>query len=158
MTQSKKGEILLAPVTGRLIRIEQVPDPTFAEKMLGDGVAIEPAKGEVVSPVDGEIISLFPTKHAVGIKANQGLEILIHIGLETVDMKGEGFETFVQVGDQVSAGQKLIQFSLELIQQKAASTITPVVLTNTDKINKLQITASGDIQAGTTELMKIELK
>jgi PTS system glucose-specific IIA component len=154
-TQSKKTEIVLAPVTGRIIPIEQVPDPTFAEKMLGEGVAIDPTEGEIVAPVDGEIISLFPTKHAMGIKSNNGLEILIHIGLDTVKMQGEGFETFVQVGDKVSAGTTLIRFSTELIQRKASSIITPVVITNSEKIKQLDVTAQGNVKRGETELMKI---
>ena len=90
---------LLAPITGTALSLDNVPDPVFSEKMMGDGIAIEPSEGIVVSPVDGEIIQVFPTKHAIGIRAKNGTEILIHIGLETVSLKGEGFETHVkQIG------------------------------------------------------------
>ncbi|MFP3490142.1 PTS glucose transporter subunit IIA, partial [Staphylococcus sp. SIMBA_130] len=85
-----------------------VPDPVFSEKMMGDGVAIKPTNGEVVSPVIGEIIQVFPTKHAVGIRAENGAEIFIHIGLETVSLDGEGFTSYVGEGDQVKQGDKLI--------------------------------------------------
>ncbi len=158
LTSTKKQETIFAPVTGRLVPIEEVPDPTFAEKMLGDGVAIIPSDGVVVAPVDGEVISLFPTKHAIGIKSQQGLELLIHIGLETVNMKGEGFETFVEVGDKVSVGTKLISFSIELIQQKASDIITPVVITNSDILKELTRGEMSGVTRGETEIMKVELK
>lgn len=158
LTSAKKQETIIAPVTGRLVPIEEVPDPTFAEKMLGDGVAIIPSDGVVVAPVDGEVISLFPTKHAIGIKSKQGLELLIHIGLETVNMKGEGFETFVEVGDKVSVGTKLISFSIELIQQKASDIITPIVITNADILKELTRGEMSGVTKGETEIMKVELK
>ena len=157
LNSTKKQETLLSPVTGRLVPIEEVPDPTFAEKMLGDGIAIIPSEGVVVAPIDGEVISIFPTKHAIGLKSKQGLEILIHIGLDTVNMQGEGFETFVKVGDKVSAGTKLISFSIELIQQKAADIITPVVITNFEVVKELNRANFSEVKSGETEIFKVEL-
>ncbi|MCM3569808.1 PTS glucose transporter subunit IIA [Neobacillus mesonae] len=156
-SQSKKQETIIAPVTGRVVPLEQVPDPTFAEKMLGEGIAIEPAEGVVAAPVDGEIISVFPSKHAIGIRSKQGLEILIHIGLETVNMKGEGFETYVQEGDKVSAGTKLTSFSLELIKQKAVSTIIPVVITNYDIVKQMDAVSEGEVKRAESELLNLVL-
>ncbi|WP_088102376.1 PTS sugar transporter subunit IIA [Halalkalibacter urbisdiaboli] len=141
-------EIILSPLDGKVVSIEDVPDPTFSQKMMGDGFAVEPSNGKVISPATGEIIQIFPTKHAIGIKTLGGLEVLIHIGLETVNMKGEGFTAHVQEGDSIKAGQPLVDFDLELVKEKAASTITPVIITNIDeavasieKISKEQLTA-----------------
>src|SRR5699024_3774093 len=93
--ETPKEEQIIAPLSGKVKQLEEVPDPTFSEKMMGEGIAIEPDEGLVVAPFDGEIIQVFPTKHAIGIQGESGLEILIHIGLETVSLKGEGFEVFV---------------------------------------------------------------
>jgi len=109
---------LVSPMTGNVVKMEDVPDDMFSQKMLGDGIAIEPAEGTVVAPLDGEIIQFFPTKHAVGIRGNSGLEVLIHIGLETVALNGEGFEGYVQQGDKVRAGDKLISFDLDLKKKR----------------------------------------
>lgn len=133
-------ETIVAPLTGAVKNIEEVPDPVFAGRMMGDGVAIDPTEGVVVSPVDGEIVQLFHTKHAIGIKAKNGTEILIHVGLETVKMEGEGFEAHVSEGQAVKAGDKLISFDLELIREKAKSTITPIVITNTDAAESIKTT------------------
>jgi len=95
--------------------LEEVPDPVFAQKMMGDGIAIEPTEGTVVSPVNGEIVQFFPTKHAIGIKSETGVEVLIHVGLETVGMKGEGFEGLVEVGDKVKVGTPLLTFDIDQI-------------------------------------------
>ena len=127
-------EYIIAPINGKVLDITEVPDPVFSQKMMGEGVAIEPTDGQVVSPIDGEVVSLFPTKHAIGLKTKSGLELLIHIGLETVNLNGEGFESFVQVGDKVKRGDKLISFDIGIIKEKAASTITPIIITNTDEI------------------------
>ncbi|WP_210365079.1 PTS glucose transporter subunit IIA [Bacillus sp. REN3] len=150
-----KNVKMLSPITGNAVSLDQVPDPVFSEKMMGDGIAIEPSEGVVVSPVDGEILQVFPTKHAVGIKAKNGAEILIHIGLETVSLKGEGFETHVKQGDTVSAGDKLVTFDLNVIGEKAKSTITPVIITNTDQAASLEKLAEGRVEAGKTPLLEV---
>ncbi|RSL30800.1 PTS glucose transporter subunit IICBA [Salibacterium salarium] len=117
-------------VNGEVISIEDVPDDVFAGKMMGDGFAMKPTDGEFVSPVNGTINNVFPTKHAVGIKTEEGLEVLVHIGLDTVNMQGEGFEVHVEEGDNVKQGQPLVSADLTLIEEKAKSTITPIVFTN----------------------------
>jgi PTS system glucose-specific IIA component len=119
---------LLSPTTGRTVNMANVPDPVFAEKMLGDGIAIEPSLGEIRAPIDGVVKALFPTGHAVGILTADGVEILIHIGIESVKYP-ELFEAVVTQGKEVKAGDLLIRFDLEGLRQKAASSITPMVIT-----------------------------
>lgn len=154
----KKEETLIAPLTGKIVNIEEVPDPTFAQKMMGDGIAIEPTEGVVVSPVDGEVVQFFHTKHAIGIQSEAGAEILIHVGLETVSMNGEGFEGHVNVGDKVKAGDKLLSFDLDLIKEKAASTVTPIVITNGDAVESLDKRAASEATKGETSLLQVKMK
>jgi glucose PTS system EIICBA or EIICB component len=107
--------------------------------MMGDGFAVDPSEGVVVSPVDGEIINLFPTKHAIGIRTPNGREVLIHIGIDTVKLEGKGFESFVQEGDSVKAGQKLLEFDLDFVKENAPSLISPIVFTNLEEGKTVQI-------------------
>lgn len=151
-------EIIYAHLSGRLMNIDEVPDPVFSQKMMGDGMAIEPTNGEIVSPVDGEIIQVFHTKHAVGIRSQSGLEILLHIGLETVSMNGEGFEAHVKEGDKVKVGAPLITCNLDLIKEKATSTITPIVITNGDIVHTLTKESLGDVEKGTSKLFQVMVK
>lgn len=146
---------LLAPLSGTAVQLNSVTDPVFSEKMMGDGLAIEPDEGIVVSPVDGEIMQVFPTKHAVGIRAKNGAEILIHIGLETVSLKGEGFETYVKQGDTVKAGDKLVTFEMNIIKEKAKSAITPIIITNTDQAASFELLAEGKVDRGLTPILKV---
>lgn len=128
--KEKKELQIYAPVSGKIIPIEEVPDPVFSQKMMGEGVAVIPTDGNIHAPVDGEVIQVAPTKHAVGILAKDGTEILIHVGLETVSLQGEGFQVAVQTGDKVLAGQLLIEVDWEYIKTHAKSTVTPIVITN----------------------------
>ncbi|USK32273.1 PTS glucose transporter subunit IIA [Bacillus sp. F19] len=157
-TEKQTEETVYAPLTGRLLNLEDVPDPVFSQKMMGDGMAIEPSEGILVSPVEGEIIQLFHTKHAIGIKSLTGMEILLHIGLETVAMNGEGFEAFVKEGDKVKPGDKLITFDLNLIKEKAASTITPIIITNGDIIVNVQKSPLGEVKGGSDKVFEIKVK
>ena len=130
----KKKEIqLLAPLNGTIIPIEEVPDPVFSQKMMGDGIAIQPSGGHVYAPFSGEIILVAPTKHAIGIRSKSGIEVLIHIGLETVALNGEGFQPAVQEGERVKAGQLLIEVDWAYIEERVESTVTPVIVTKSDK-------------------------
>ena len=120
-----------APIDGRLIELIHVPDAVFAGKIMGDGFAIEPTNGEVVSPVDGMITSFMAdTRHAVGITSAEGLEILIHIGIDTVQLAGEGFVGLVGQDAPVTAGQPLLKVDLEMIRGKVPSLVSPVVFNN----------------------------
>ncbi|MEI2356541.1 PTS glucose transporter subunit IIA [Mesobacillus zeae] len=156
--ESSKTLELVAPLSGSLVSLEKVPDPVFAEKMMGDGLAIDPSEGMAVSPVDGEIIQVFPTKHAIGIRAENGAEILLHIGLETVALKGEGFDAHVKEGDKVKAGDRLMSFDLQIIRTKAKSTLTPVIITNTDSTLSLEKEGLGKVEKGVSPIMKLTMK
>ena len=128
----KKTDKLYAPMTGKAVPITQVPDPTFAEAMLGNGIAIEPAEGKVYAPCDATVDMMFTTGHAVSLVADFGAEILIHVGLETVSLEGKPFTVHVANGDKVKKGQLLIEADLEAIKAAGLPTITPMVICNTD--------------------------
>lgn len=147
--------IVFAPISGEIVHLNAVPDPTFSQKMMGDGIAINPNEGKVVAPFDGEVILTFPTKHAIGLKNSLGMEILIHIGLETVSLDGQGFELHVKQGEKVTQGDVLITFDLHRIKEKAASAITPVVLTNGNNFGTIQSTIETKVTAGETVLLSI---
>ena len=151
-------EVIYSPVNGRVVNIEEVQDPTFSQKMMGDGIAVKPTDGKVVSPVNGEVMQVFPTKHAVGIKGESGIEILIHIGLETVGMNGEGFESHVKAGAKVKVGQPLITFDLERVNQKAVDDVIPVVITNMDHVETLDKQYSESANAGATAILTVKTK
>ncbi|MGL6248051.1 MAG: PTS sugar transporter subunit IIA, partial [Culicoidibacterales bacterium] len=135
---------------GEIIPVSETPDPVFSQKMMGDGYAVMPSNGTVVSPVDGTVELVFPTKHAIGLKSVDGLEIIIHVGLDTVGLKGEGFEVFVAQGDTVTRGQKLLEVDLDAIRDKVPSLVTPVVISNLD--GKEVEVMTGAAQAGDTVL------
>ncbi|EUJ33032.1 PTS system glucose-specific IIA component [Listeria floridensis FSL S10-1187] len=130
MFKKEKEETIFAHATGTFVALEEVPDPVFSGKMMGEGIAIKPTDGVIVAPVDGEIIQLAETKHAFGIRTALGEEILVHIGLETVALKGEGFEVLTKMGAHVKKGEPLIKADLAYIEANAASTIIPMVVTN----------------------------
>lgn len=133
MPEADGKDILTAYANGEVVALSEVPDPTFSEKMMGDGIAIKPSEGAIYAPVHAEVVQMSDSmKHAVGLKTVNGVEILIHIGLETVAMKGEGFKQLVKEGEKVAKGEKLIEFDLDLVNEKAESTITPMVITNAD--------------------------
>ncbi|UOQ83731.1 PTS sugar transporter subunit IIA [Gracilibacillus salinarum] len=156
--KKETSETLLAPITGKLVNMEDVPDEMFSKKLLGDGLAIEPTEGTVVAPVDGEVVQLSDTKHAVGIQSKNGLELLIHIGLETVALKGEGFEAHVSQGAKVKAGDKLVTFDLPFINEKADSIISPIVITNFVEVESLKKSEETNLVAGQSTLMTVSRK
>ncbi|NMM63813.1 PTS beta-glucoside transporter subunit IIBCA [Clostridium sp. P21] len=139
-------EKLVAPMNGKSIDLTEVPDKTFAAKLLGEGMAIDPEDGIVVSPIEGKIAHLFETKHAVAIEGKSGIEVLIHVGIDTVKMNGEGFKAFAKSGDYVKAGDKLLEVDLDLVKEKAKSSITSVVVTNTDNFKFVKGIKKGKIE------------
>jgi glucose-specific phosphotransferase system IIA component len=158
MVQSKdKTTILKSPLVGEIINLVDVPDPTFSGKLLGDGIAIKPTEGTLYAPVDGEIVQIFHTNHALGIKTVNGSEILIHIGIDTVKMKGEGFTAFIKTGDFVKEGDKLIEFDLDLINKDAKSDITPMVITNMETIGNIKIETNKKHVTPNDSLLKLTL-
>lgn len=154
--KKEKIKTIHAPLSGKIIPLEDVPDPVFSQKMMGEGVAIQPHEGKVLSPVDGEVIQVIKTKHAIGLQTTDGVEVLIHIGLETVDLKGEGFNVHVATGDKVKVGQSLMEFDLEFIRKHAKSIITPVVITNSNEINQ-SFTVTNDQEVKAIESILITL-
>lgn len=121
---------IVAPCDGEVIPLSEVPDQVFSGGMMGDGVGFIPRQSEIVAPFHGKVKALFPTKHAMGIESTDGVELLIHIGIDTVKLNGEGFESFVKVGDEVAEGQLLMKVDLEYLQQHAPSIVTPMIVTN----------------------------
>ena len=128
----KKLEGIYAPIAGKAVAITEVPDPTFAEGMLGNGIAIEPTDGKVYAPCDATVDMMFDTGHAVSLVTDSGAEILIHVGLETVSLEGKPFDVKVASGDKVKKGQVLMIADLEAIKAAGLPTITPVLICNTD--------------------------
>ena len=126
------GNQLYAPMTGRAVALAEVPDPVFAEGMLGNGIAIIPNDGKVYAPCDATVSMMFDTSHAVSLTAENGAEILIHVGLETVNLQGKPFTLRARNGDKVRKGQLLLEANLEMIQAAGLPTITPVLICNTD--------------------------
>ncbi|EJO5347892.1 PTS transporter subunit IIABC [Clostridium botulinum] len=147
----------IAPIEGKILSITDVPDEVFSQKMMGDGFAIEPKNGTVVSPVDGVITTLFPTKHAIGITAENGLELLIHFGIDTVNLKGEGLEALIKQDDKVKAGDPILKVDIDKIKDKVPSIITPIIFTNLTEDQKLEIVKLGkDVKAKEEDIVKIK--
>lgn len=136
---------LMSPVKGSAVSIKDVPDPTFSEEVLGKGIAVIPSDNKILSPCDGKVDLIFPTGHAVNVVSEFGTEILIHIGLDTVQLKGEGFKTFVQDGTAVKKGDLLIEFDKEEIAQKGYNTITPIVICNSDDYSEIEPVLSENV-------------
>lgn len=156
MFKKKDAQIALgAPMKGKCVSITEVPDPTFGEEILGKGIAIIPADGHVYAPADGTISTVFPTGHAVGVTTPDGAELLIHIGLDTVELKGEPFEIRVENGQSVKKGDLLIVADLEKIREAGKETITPLVICNSDAYAKVETFTGRDVEAG-DEVVKLE--
>lgn len=134
-----KTLLISAPMAGEVTALENVPDPVFSGKMVGEGFAVKPTDGSVFAPVSGEIVQLFPTKHAFGIKTTEGLEVLVHVGIDTVQLKGEGFVAHVSTGDQVTVGQLVLSVDLEVVEAAGKSTVTPVIVTNMTEVEQMTI-------------------
>lgn len=143
----KKKEKILSPVEGKIIPITEAPDQVFSQKIMGDGCCFELAKGRIVSPVEGTITTIFETKHAIGITSIKGNEMIIHVGMNTVSLKGEGFTALVKEGDKVRAGDPLLDVDIEKIKDKVPSMITPLVITNLgDK--KIEVVKGKQVKPG----------
>ncbi|HEM2825519.1 TPA: PTS glucose transporter subunit IIA [Streptococcus suis] len=143
-----KQEIIASPLIGKVVKLEDVPDAVFASGAMGKGIAIDPLDGILVSPAKAEVTLVFPTKHAIGLRTENGAELLIHIGMDTVSLAGKGFESFVQVGDQVEAGQKLLEFDLHQIKAADLPVITPIIVTNTADYEDILVTQESQINSG----------
>lgn len=141
---------LFNPVKGEVISIDAVSDPVFSQKMMGDGFGVEPTTGEIYSPVEGEVISVFPTKHALGLKLENGIEVLIHIGIDTVELDGGPFEVFVSEGTSVSSDTLLAKVDLDALAEAEKDSTVIVVFTNMDAVESFTLSATGDKAQGDT--------
>lgn len=149
----KKNDIVIySPIKGKIVDISEVPDSVFSNKMMGEGIAVIPEDNIICSPVDGYVAQIFKTKHAILLKSRDDLEVIIHIGLETVNLNGEGFEVLINEGEDVIIGEKLIKVDFEFMKNKGINTIIPVVIIN--HADKNIVKYLGDKKAGET-IMKI---
>ncbi|MDQ0157662.1 glucose-specific PTS transporter subunit IIBC [Robertmurraya andreesenii] len=155
-TAAKGDDVFVSPLRGEIKPITEVPDAVFSGKMMGDGFAILPSEGVIVSPVDGKIVNVFPTKHALGILSNSGREILIHVGIDTVNLKGEGFEALVKENDQVQKGEPLLKVDLDSIKEKVPSIITPIVFTNLAEGEHVVLQKQGSVDMGEENIISIK--
>ncbi|KZX08892.1 PTS glucose/maltose transporter subunit IIBCA [Streptococcus oralis] len=164
MTETQQNTVHFKGVTeevfsvadGQVVALEQVEDPVFAQKMMGDGFAVEPANGNIVSPVTGTVSSIFPTKHALGLVTDSGLEVLVHIGLDTVSLEGKPFTVHVSEGQKVAAGDLLVTADLDAIREAGRKTSTVVVFTNGDVLKSVKLEQTGSL-AAKTAVAKVEL-
>lgn len=138
-SESENTKEILSPTNGELIDLSEVPDQVFSQKMMGDGFAIKSNDGIITSPVNGSVEMIFDTKHAIGLKDENGREILIHLGIDTVNLKGKGFEVFVNARDKVKAGDKLIKMDVNFIKENATSDISPIIFTNLNENETVSI-------------------
>lgn len=152
----KKGEIF-STQTGKAISLTEVPDEVFSQKMLGDGAAVIPEGNEIVCPVGGTIVDVTPTLHAYCIHTDDDLDILVHIGIDTVELKGEGFKSLVKTGDAVKAGDPLAAVDIAFLKEKGYPIYTPIIITNMDAVKTIAVHA-GEVQAGKSCVISYTLK
>ncbi|MCC8126475.1 MAG: PTS glucose transporter subunit IIA [Clostridiales bacterium] len=148
----RKKEELICPMTGSLLSIEQVPDPVFADKVMGDGFAVDIEAGDIIAPISGIVTAAFPTGHAFGITNAEGMEVLIHIGIDTVTLNGHGFQVFVKQGDSVKQGKLLARVDTDYVEAQGLSLISPVVFTGGESVVLLK---KGGVKAGDRDVVRI---
>ncbi|EPB1672770.1 PTS N-acetyl glucosamine transporter subunit IIABC [Klebsiella pneumoniae] len=158
VANAKIVESLVSPITGDVVALEQVPDEAFASKAVGDGIAVKPTSNIVVAPAAGTVVKIFNTNHAFCLETNNGAEIVVHMGIDTVALEGKGFKRLVEEGTDVKAGEPILEMDLDFLNANARSMISPVVCSNSDDYSALVILASGKVVAGQTPLYEIKGK
>ena len=158
VANAKTVESLVSPITGDVVALEQVPDEAFASKAVGDGIAVKPTSNIVVAPAAGTVVKIFNTNHAFCLETNNGAEIVVHMGIDTVALEGKGFKRLVEEGTDVNAGEPILEMDLDFLNANARSMISPVVCSNSDDYSALVILASGKVVAGQTPLYEIKGK
>ena len=158
VANAKTVEALVSPITGEVVALEQVPDEAFASKAVGDGVAVKPTDNIVVAPAAGTVVKIFNTNHAFCLETDNGAEIVVHMGIDTVALEGKGFKRLVEEGAQVKAGETILEMDLAFLNANARSMISPVVCSNSDDYSALVIQATGNVVAGQTPLFEIKGK
>ena len=149
--------IVYSPQSGTAVPISEVPDQTFSDKILGDGIAIQPSSPLVVAPVSGIITSIADTYHAVCIEGKNGEEVLVHLGIDTVQLKGKGFTCYVEEGQEIRRGDKLIKMNLKLCDRKGYSSLSPCIVVNGDSFSSLTV-QTGPVEAGITPVIRLKSK
>ncbi|WP_102706797.1 PTS sugar transporter subunit IIA [Terribacillus saccharophilus] len=156
MFKKETKTLLYAPIEGKVVPIEEVPDEVFSQKMMGDGIAIIPSSGKVVAPADCKVEKVFETKHAIALTTDDGLELLIHVGIDTVGMKGDGFHVSVRDGQKLKAGEELMEFDIEKIQAANLNPITPVLILNPENAGTIQKSYAANALPAVTEVLAIK--
>lgn len=156
MFGKKRNGHLFAPADGEAIPLQEVPDPAFAEGMLGKGVALNPKGGRFVSPCNGTVVGVADTLHAYNLLTDDGLELLLHIGIDTVALRGEGFRAAVKEGDRVGIGELLAEVDLELVRLRGYSTVTPLLITNPERLSEMSA-AAGNLSAGSDRIIQYRI-
>ncbi|MGI3002541.1 PTS glucose transporter subunit IIA [Shewanella algae] len=150
------GIQVYAPISGDIVAIEKVPDVVFAEKIVGDGIAIEPKGQFMLAPIDGTIGKIFETNHAFSIESPQGLELFVHFGVGTIELRGKGFKRLAQEGQDVKAGEPILEFDLEFLKDQVNSLLTPVVLANMEDVKYLE-KRQGSVSAGKDVIFTVKI-
>lgn len=158
LKKANSNNMIKAPITGKCIAIETVKDEVFASKMMGDGIAIDSTGDTVYAPADGVISTIANSKHAIGITLNNGLEMLIHVGLDTVSLNGEGFSVLVDVEDKVKEGTPIIKINRSFIESKGMTLVTPVIILDSDKYDINKLTVGEEVVGGKSTIMECKVR
>ena len=156
----KKEKIIVtiySPINGKVIELKEVPDEAFAQKMVGDGCAIEPDKGSICSPIEGQLMNIFPTNHAIIFETIDGLEMIVHFGIDTVKLDGKGFQKLREPGP-IKVGDEIVKYNLDEIKDNVLSTISPIIINNMEKVEKIEVLSLGKIVKIGEPIMKVTLK
>ena len=148
---------IYSPMNGKVIELKEVPDEAFAQKMVGDGCAIEPDKGIICSPIDGQLMNIFPTNHAIIFETIDGLEMIIHFGIDTVKLDGKGFQKLREPGP-IKIGDEIVKYDLDDIKDGVPSTRSPIIINNMEKVEKIEVLSLGKIIKIGEPIMKVTLK
>ena len=148
---------IYSPMNGKVIELKEVPDEAFAQKMVGDGCAIEPDRGIICSPIDGQLMNIFPTNHAIIFETIDGLEMIVHFGIDTVKLDGKGFQKLREPGP-IKVGDEIVKYNLDEIKDNVPSTRSPIIINNMEKVEKIEVLSLGKIVKIGEPIMKVTLK
>ena len=148
---------IYSPINGKVIELKDVPDEAFAQKMVGDGCAIEPDKGVICSPIEGQLMNIFPTNHAIIFETIDGLEMIVHFGIDTVKLDGKGFQKLREPGP-IKVGDEIVKYNLDEIKDNVPSTRSPIIINNMEKVEKIEVLSLGKIIKIGEPIMKVTLK
>ncbi|PGH20926.1 PTS sugar transporter subunit IIA [Fusobacterium polymorphum] len=148
---------IYSPMNGKVIELKEVPDEAFAQKMVGDGCAIEPDKGSICSPIEGQLMNIFPTNHAIIFETIDGLEMIVHFGIDTVKLDGKGFQKLREPGP-IKIGDEIVKYDLDDIKDGVPSTRSPIIINNMEKVDKIEVLSLGKIVKIGEPIMKVTLK